>query len=232
MKKVAHLIEAFRYEADDEAAPYLWSDTRLIRFINQAQEEVARRARLLRDASTPSICRIPVLVDQPMVKLDPCVIEIKHAQIEYSLDEDADECAAPPVQELEPIAAYALDAERCWWRQDKGDPTLYLTDVETGKLRLNRIPTRAGTLILEVARMPLKELCRPDDTFEIDDRYVPDLIYWMLWRAYSRKDADTHNDNEAQKNLAIFTSIFGDYSTINIETHLAPNGRRSVTRFW
>ena len=49
------LIASFREDATDKVGPYLWEDETVTRWLNEAQDEAAVRARLLLDDSTPAV---------------------------------------------------------------------------------------------------------------------------------------------------------------------------------
>src|SRR3546814_4957914 len=89
----------------------------------------------------------------------------------------------------------------------------YDKDVETGSIRFDSIPTCDGSLEIEVARLPLRQLVSPEDCPEIPQQYHADIVYWMLYRAWSKRDADAGSEAKAESALAKFASTFGAPST-------------------
>jgi hypothetical protein len=219
------LIAEFRDQADDQAVPYLWDEPTLTRYANQADEEAARRSRLLLDATTEAVCKYDVTADDPWITLHASVIEVIHAQIEFTDDED------PPNKTtiyLDRELRYDLDRDRSCWREDKGDPGAFVPDIERGKLRFDRIPSRDGVLRLEVSRLPLTAMSAGTHQPSMPGRYHIDLVQWMLYRAFSRRDSDGFDPNSAAKALAAFERVFGPPSSaIDEQYHQnLPNLRR------
>lgn len=195
------LMTLFRQEADDETAPYMWSDVEVIDYANDAQNEACRRARLIVDSRTAAICTYAVSIGNPIVPLDPRIITIKRAKLTAR--------SIPLVR----TPLKTMDEERPGWEALTGQVTEYVPDYETSVLRLFRSPTAADTLTLTVARLPLADMTDPtNDSPEIRADYHRSLRFWMMYRAYSKKDIELLNAREAQINLAAFEAEFGKKS--------------------
>ena len=195
------LICALRVERlDDTAEPYLWSDAELTRFLNDAQDEACRRARLLVDSSTAAICNHAVTVGKVLYTLDPRVIFVRRAKI------------ASRTRPLGFASYLDLDEECPGWDTHTGTAEWVLTDVETGKLRLYRGPTAIDTLNLIVVRTALEPMVTSQDEPEIAPRYHYGLLDWASHRAYSKQDADTLDTTKAAAYAAAFASEFGPKS--------------------
>jgi hypothetical protein len=57
-----------------------WSDTTLVRYINQAQERFAKRSECLRDAATPEVCQLQLVAGQQDYALHPKLLGILSAR--------------------------------------------------------------------------------------------------------------------------------------------------------
>src|SRR3546814_14252435 len=101
-----------------------------------------------------------------------------------------------------------LELEDHGWRECKCEPRRYVTDVETGSIRFDSIPTCDGSLEIEVARLPLRQLVSPEDCPELPQQYHADIVYWMLYRAWSKRDADAGREAKSDTALAQFASPF------------------------
>jgi hypothetical protein len=224
------LIRQFRDDADDEAVPYLWSDAQLTRYANQSVEEAARRSRLLLDATTAAVCSYSVAENDPWITLHSSVIEIRHGQLRYTDPEDS---SITRVYELRRSHAADLD-DQCGWRESAGDPCRYIIDMETGKVRFDHIPTRVATFEIEVSRMPLTAMTDGGHVPDFPERYHLDLVQWMLYRAFSRRDADGNDNDAAIEALAKFELVFGPPSSVIDEQWHGnkPDFRKSRTRFF
>ena len=198
--KLREIVEVFRYEVDDLAEPFLWSDEELIDYANDAENEAARRGRLLIDSTTPAVRQIAVLAGTASYALDPRVIFVRRAKLASRTlilarrsQRDMDECIPG-------------------WESHTGTVCDYLTDCDTGKVRLYRTPTVDDTLNLSVVRLPLMATKKLDDTPEIHPRFHRNLRHWMKFRAYSKQDAETRDEKKAADGLALFVQEFGDAS--------------------
>lgn len=195
------LIEIFRHEVDDLGEPYLWSDDELIEYANDAENEACRRARLLIDSTTAEICQIVVDADTGLYALDERVIFVRRAKL------------ASRSLTLARASLRDVDAYVPGWEAHTGTVTSFITDADTGMLRLYPVPRAADTLNLTVVRLPLVELNSLDDSFEIHARYQRNLRHWLKYRAYSKQDAETRDGKKAAEGLALFEQEFGKAST-------------------
>jgi hypothetical protein len=199
--KLGQLEAVFRSEADDATEEYLWTPEEVYEFANDAQREACRRARLLRDSSTTAICQIAVTSSNALYTLDPRVLFVRRAKL------------ASRSRPLVPHFLADMDSDSPGWDTLTGIVDSFLPDYETGKLRLFRIPTANDTLNLTVIRLPLADMADPEaDSPEISPAYHRSLVYWMLYRAYSKHDSETRNDKAAMENLAMFEQEFGKRS--------------------
>lgn len=195
------LIQAFRSEVDDVVAPYLWSDPELIEYANDAQLEACRRARLIVDGSTTAICQIAVVANTATYALDPRVLFIRRARLTGLLP-------------LKRKNLQDMDSQYPGWEDASAStPSALIPDFETGKIRLYPKPIANTTLNLMVVRDPLAEMNDDTDTPEIAARYHRSLRFWMMHRAYLKKDADANDPKKAAESLALFEQEFGKKSS-------------------
>jgi len=200
--KLEQLVALFRAEVDDTAAPYLWTDPEVIDYAADAEMEACRRALLLIDSSTAATCQYTVAPGASVVTLDTRVLYIGRAKISGQ--------NTPLSRRLVEF----MDADKPGWESDTGTPEAYITDWETGKIRLYPAWTAGGTLNLTVARLPLTEMDDlGGDEPEIRPEFHRSLRFWMLYRAYSKKDRETEDPEKAQANLALFEAEFGPRSS-------------------
>lgn len=209
--KVSELITVFRREADDTAQPYLWSDPELIEFAADAEYEACRRARLITDQTTTAICQIAVTAGNPSLTLDSRVLFVRRAKID---GQD---------QPLRSVDYRDLDEQVPGWEDLEGTPRAFVRNLETGKIRLYRSPDADCTLRLRVVRLPIQRLTTKEQTPEIHERFHRSLVQWMLFRAFSKKDTQTQDDQRAATALALFEQEFGQRSSAIEETWLENN---------
>ncbi len=229
--KAKELIELFREEADDTSDSHLWKTAILLRHLDQAQRQAARRARILREAVDPAVCVYDISMGKPFVKLHESVISITHAQFEFYLPDNPDE---KQVRILRRKHAKDLQGETVGWREEDGDVIAFVTDIQLQQVRLYRNPIIAGKLRIECERMPLNKIKSIEDCLELEEKYAEDLIYWMLYKAFSKRDAETFDPKRADQYLARFENVFGPVSSAIDEQHIGnlADLRHRGTRFY
>lgn len=198
--KVSELLEITRIELDDLEEPFLWGNSELVDAAADAQNEACRRARLLIDSNTASICQINTAIGTALYVLDSRVLFVRRAKL------------GTQDMPLRRASFRDLDANIHRWEAITGTPTHYVTDYETGKIRLYPIPVAVDTLSMTVVRLPLIEISDEEQTPEIKPHYHRSLRFWMMYRAYSKQDADTLDKNKAAASLALFEQEFGPKS--------------------
>ena len=196
---LGELIVLVRDELDDAKAPYLWSDQELVEFAADAENEAARRARLLTDSTTPAICTINVVANVAEYSLDSRVLFIKRATLDS--------------EKIHRASYRDLDEHLTKWAVDTGVVTHFITDLNTDKIRLYPIPKVTGTINLTVVRLPLTELNATDDKIEIKLHYQRALRHWCIYRAYLKQDSEAFNKGSAAEALALFEKEFGKKSS-------------------
>lgn len=193
------LTERFRVDADDLIAPYLWEPEWVTTWFAEAEAEAAVRARLLLDDYTPAVTQIAVTAGVYSYALDSRVYEI--ARLGFT---PATGRATEPYL----TSREKLDRDRPGWRAlPPGDPC-YAIQTDT-RLRLVPIPAQAGVLRLEAYRLPLKALAKDGDKPEIHEAHHIHLVQWVLYRAFSKPDADARDPGRAATALDNFERYFG-----------------------
>lgn len=193
------LIGEWRRQIKDTATPYLISDESALIFLNQAQNEAARRARLLVDSTTDGVARIAVTAADPIAALSPKVISIRRARMSAFS------------RMLAKRSVRQMDEQYPGWEfAASSRPFIVIVDYQSDALRLYPPPESADTLLLTVTREPLNDLVADADAPEIAARYHHGLIEWMKYRAYLVDDADLYDPTAADKALARFTAEFGE----------------------
>jgi len=196
--KVGKIIEQFRDEVDDATAPYLWSNTELIGYLNEAEVEACRRSRLLVDSKTAETCEIAITADEQDFALDPRVIMIRRAKL---ADED---------YPLTFKSIHSLDEEfPAWDGETASTPEYYFADADTASIGIYPKHDGTDTLHLTVVREPLTPVNDDEDTPEIASRYHFGLINWMKHRAFTKPDSETKNPELYILRLQLFEREFG-----------------------
>jgi hypothetical protein len=195
------LIAEYREEAHDSGTPPLVSDAWLTKRANQAEQEVCRRSGLLIE-SVHAMCTVAVTAGNPVVSLNSKIIDIKKARM--SLD----------AVFLLPASVNNLCAT---WEADTGTPSHYITDYQSGAIRLYPVPVVDDDLKLTVTRLPLVGMSAGTDEPEIRAEYHDALVQWLLHRAYAKQDIDIFDPQKSARALAEFEREFGTRSSARNE---------------
>ena len=199
------ILAQFRELTDDLASPYLFSDASVLRYMNNAENEAARRARLLVDSSTAEVTKYSIGIGKSWLTLDPRVVFVKRFMITG--------------QTLPIGRAHRDDMDILvpGWEDDTGTILAYVPNMETGKLRLYRTTDKAYVAKLTVVRTPLNPITISTEP-EINPRYHDKLVHWMLYEAYMKNDSESFNGKKAVDHLALFEQEFGQRSSALNET--------------
>ena len=193
------LIAQFRSDADDTEIPYLFSGLEVTRWLNEAQDEAAIRARLIYEDSDPAICEIAVTALTASYALHESVTEIALAWFAETGSTDR--------RYLTLIDRIELDRIRPDWRERTEAPEFLIQDDT--RVRFGCIPETTGALHIECYRLALAAMEDDDDVPEIHRAHHQHLVNWALYRAYGRPNTETHDAERGAKALGAFTSIFG-----------------------
>jgi hypothetical protein len=204
--KRGKLKEVARELLGDTRPPYFWSDVELEVYLNEAQVEACRRARLLVDSTTAAVCQVAITIDTQDFALDPRVIMVRRAKL------------ANESFPLTRKSQAALDEEYPGWDTDSSStPSFYFADANSAKISLYPKADTADTLHMTVVREPLVEMNDDEDTPEIPARYHYSLLHWALHRAYMKPGSETFNDKESATALAMFEVEFGRRRSADVE---------------
>lgn len=207
------LIDAARLETGDVAEPGRIPRSGWVRFANEAENEAARRARLLLDSTSPfTTVTWPgwTAGDADTVALDASIIFERRVQW---VGQD---------RPLQRMSVRDMDAQRPGWQNETGLlPTHYVTGLGDQVLRPYPLPTVAGSFKLTVVRAPIEAMQDDEDTPEIPARFHARLVEWMKHRYFSLPDSEIYDAKNAERSLANFVEEFGDRSSARDEVFVA-----------
>lgn len=200
------MIEEFRIEADDNAEGQLFSDNEIRVWLNQGYYEAARRAHMLIDSDTTSICQVVVPAGTSTFTLDPSVILLKRVCI-----------PAKQNKVIYAIKFETMDACRPNWQSATGEPKAYVIGLNARQMKLYPTPTEDTTLALTVIRTPLAKMEEPSDTPDalMSEEWHRSIIQWALHKAYSKHDVETQDLERAARHLRAFEDEFGTREEAN-----------------
>jgi hypothetical protein len=219
---LSELITQFRHEAGDTVAPYLFSDEYITSLLNEAEEEAAERASLIKETSNSSICSIDITVGEATYPLHESVIVITHAR--FTATGATDYCDVHPVDREE------LDRIRPLWRTTSEPPRDLIQD-ET-QIVLGCLPSEAGLLEIEAFRLPLEPMVQDADVPEIHRKHHRQLVHWPLHKAFSQPDTETRDPTRAATAEAAFTAYFGNKPDATQRRDMQANRPQRNKAYW
>jgi hypothetical protein len=195
------LRKAWRVRVDDVQKPYLWSDAEFDQFLDDAINEVARRAHLLVDSTSP-LTQASVAAGDIVVKLDPRIIFIRRARLVVQK------------RRLNPMGVRDIDEQIPDWESAAASvPQVFVPDYQTGAVALWPPSRIDDTLAMTVVREPLAGLADDEESPEIPPRYHLGLLNWCSFRAYSKQDTEVFDPKAADKASTLFDAEFGPRSS-------------------
>ena len=201
---LAELIDIFRTRAEDIVAPYLWSDTEITMYLNEANKEAAERALLIQDETTALVCTLTLAADTATYALHPSILRIERAKLTSN------------GELLKIVAREYLDATWDKWESATGTPQ-YIIENADGNVRIVPTPTAIDTITLIVKRLPITPMSLPADTPEISSRHHYRMVDWALHLAYMKPDADAGNKGAADRYDEEFSRSFGYRLDANVQ---------------
>lgn len=203
------LIIALRELLDDEKLPYLWHDSALVRYLNDAERQAARRAYLLIDRNTASICLLSLIASTASYVLHSKVLQIRRATVDSS--------EIPLLVKTKEEVDYLLNIGDTWASVGAGIPEIVIHEAND-ELIFYPPPQSADTARLEVARLPLNDLTNVDTSSpEIPIVYHEDLILWGAHRAFMKNDSDSISVGLSKEYEDKFERRFGSLPTARSE---------------
>jgi hypothetical protein len=185
------------------ASDYLWSDTGLIRYINEGQNRFARQTKCIRDATTPAICQFTTVDSQEFYTLDPHVLSVlsvrmtgDKADMARAGHSDLDTYRQPDTYFFDPSQLSSMPPGKpVAWTTDEGVIQEANGSYRVIQLRLYPVPLAPYVGIvgnMRVARLPLTSLSLsvPDGVPEVPEEHHMDILNWAAYLALRGVDLD------------------------------------------
>lgn len=213
------LIQRFRSDAFDLEQPYLFADSDITHWLNDAVSEAATRGRLIHECVNPAVCTIAVLPGVSVYPLHEALYEIEYICL-------FDEPIPSRAETLVKVSQETLSDRWHDWRTRTGRPE-YVVQHDT-TIRLSPTPTNAAVINLEGYRVPLVPMVLDDDKPEISVIHHEQLIQWALYKAFSKPDGETFDPGRAEKAEYNFTDYFGERPSSNLRRRTREDVPHSV----
>ena len=214
---IAHLRESV---LDDSAAPYLWQDTELMRYLNYAEVQACRRAHLIIDGTTSNdngtaatagtvgqrpLCTLSLIADTATYILSPKILQIKRCQLRSMQIPLIGPVTYPEIDEY--VSGW-IGTNRTVGTAGSGGYPMYFLNEPGNTITFIQAPSVSDTASLVVSRIPLTPFTISSSP-EIAEKYHEGLMDWAAHLAYMKNDSDTLNLNLAKVYADKFEVQFG-----------------------
>ncbi len=209
----------------DHAAPYLWTDLTLVRYIDDAQRRFARRTLCLRDAVTPDVTQVVLSTGVDAYPLHPSVLAVLSAR--YYADtsdlarvghEQVSGAVAPDTLwfDINTVTGFPPGRPRAITTDEQSD--LAAAGKAAVSLKVYPAPTideNGRVIYLRVARLPLKPFSDDNRSAvcEIPEDYQLDMLEWAAYRARRTYDVDGGDPAKAESHKARFEEAVKEAQT-------------------
>jgi hypothetical protein len=178
------LIEYIRQDVlRDRAEPYLWSDTLILRYLNEAQNLMARKTYCLTDSTSPDIASFVTAPGLAEYDLHSSVLHVLSARIVGQTKELVDR-------------TYARHLNKDY--SSAGFPSMYVLDMSQQVMVFYPTPDDDYEVVLRVARLPQTKIDY-DASPEIPEHLHIDLAEYVAYRCLINNDSDGLNMGAADR---------------------------------
>jgi hypothetical protein len=204
------LYSLFRSDVVDTAAPYLWTDTEVYTYMNDAYRMFARLTGGIPDA-TSDITNIPVVAGQMYADVSPLILKFRQAYLVSS----GEEITVINEQDIASLTTEDYGTTRRLLMNNSAGPIRYMViglerGKDGGKVRWLQTPTVNDSVGVIIYRLPQDALMEGDNEFsfpEIGEEHVEYLMLHMKARAYGKQDAETFDRGKREG----YKKEFADY---------------------
>jgi len=215
------LVTIFRQEVDDlpgdvvtdvnwknDDRGLLWKNQEAVRYANRAITEYCFRNPILDQDTTAAITQIAVTIGDNQYDFSEKILSIRRIKFVETTSGDEFIVRKRSVAWMDQyVPEWELETPT------EGTIEFYIEDADHRVLTLYRAPEAAGTLHMIVDRLPSKYLSwslRHLDKPEIDEFHHFDLVDYMVYQAYQKRDAETERPELAEAALDRFTANVGE----------------------
>ena len=190
------LLALFRADVRDEAVPYLWSDTEILSYIDDAQKMFCRLQGGIADSSS-ALTLLEIAAGDKFATYDPRILKLRSAYRE----DNGRELELLNFEDLQFRQAESDYGYRPGFKIDnsEGELRALVTGMEANKVRLWRVPTEAQDVRLVVYRLPMASITATNQPLEIDEQHHRHLLHWMKHLAHQKQDAETYDRGRAEQ---------------------------------
>lgn len=179
------MLAVFRDEMMDQETPYLWSDTAIYRYIDDAQKMFCRLTEGIEDSRTVALTTLSIVPGTVWYSISPFVLKVRNAI-------RVDTGRHIPIFGMEKVQSEGISFDGT-----VGPIKAFISGFERDALRAWPIPNETVSVSLSVFRLPLVKIEEADQDLEVDDQHEGGLMLWVKHRAYDKQDAEAFNKTKS-----------------------------------
>lgn len=206
------LRQVARIQLDDahplDPARQFWSDEELNMYLNEAENEAARRGLLLESTELISVVSGTAIYTLAAHPIFPQRALLDDRPLRH--------------QSQEWVDMYHPD----WMYEQSHSPLVYLLTGDTVQLAPG--PLDAGTLAVTYYRYPTAPMALDADSPGIPAEYHLKLLHWVWHRCFDRRDADTFSPTNSAEQLALFEAAFGGRPSARFDRFMKRNPQNTT----
>lgn len=197
------LYDLFRSDVVDLAMPYLWSDSEVFSYMDDAQKMFVRNGIGIGDVTTPAVVEVDVVAGEEYAAIHPSILTIRAARLVSTGRELS-------LRNLQDTSGRGFDDYQNAFGSSEHRPGPVRGMVigeEVNKVRWVGIPQADDSVRLSVYRLPLTPISGAGQAFEIREEHHRTLLYWMKALAYLKSDAETFDRARSRENENTFYAL-------------------------
>jgi hypothetical protein len=195
------LYDLFRADVVDDVSPYLWSDTEVYRYMNDAYFMFVRLTGGIPDVESRATS-IPIVAGERDAELDASVLRIREAYLESN----DHELRIINAQDLEELTREDYGIIRNMNNfTDPGEVRYMVIGMQDQLVRWVQVPAEDDTARLIIERLPFDQITCGGQSFDgVREEHHYHLLKWMRHLAYRKQDADSFNLVKSDQEEAAF----------------------------
>lgn len=215
------MLTELRSLIDDTAAPYAWSDTKLMTYLAEGQDKFCEKTGYFIDKTNFTITTVAGTKDYTLDPRIYKVLEVWDGARRLTKFKETDRPSSLPLS------------------TDNTSPVSWQTDAQTGTLTLYEPPTGGLTLTLRVWRYSRVALDHKtngayDTEPEIPSRFHYACIEYAAYKAFNSHDRELQDPVKASDHFALFENYCSEGAAafrniMNADPVLQPNPLYSFT---
>lgn len=192
------LFELFRSDIDDAVRPYLWSDTEVWRYMNDAYRQFVRLTGGIPDISS-EITEVDITTGEATSEISRKILKFRQAKL-VSTGQKLK--IVNYTDRPEGFDDYGVLSNS---EDQPGEVHSMVVGEQKGLVRWIQVPVADDSVKLSVLRLPLVDITGDGQEFdEVDDEHHESLLLWMKHRAHNKQDAETFDKGKSQDFRAQF----------------------------